>query len=75
MKDGWSRMTASTTHHSGAAFRAADVFANAIRSMRQQAAVLCLIGLLRTLNGTLSEALDLDFAQFAAPPRAGGCCG
>jgi len=26
-------MTASTTHHSGAAFRAADVFADAIRSM------------------------------------------
>jgi len=44
-------------------------------AMRQQAAVLGLIGLFRTLNGTLGEALGLDFAQLAAPPRAGGCCG
>ena len=44
-------------------------------ALRQQAAVLGLIGLFRALNGTLGEALGLDFAQLAAPPRAGGCCG
>jgi hypothetical protein len=132
-------MTMSTTQHRGAAFRAAEAFVDAIRSMpeweewesaraavrtdpsfqalsarhrtfleqarrasaagrpvpgadselerlrgelqrhpaaqRQQAAVLGLIGLCRALNGTLSDALGLDFAELAAPPRTGGCCG
>lgn len=130
-------MTVPTTHHSGTAFRAAEAFAEAIRTMpeweewesaraearthpelqrlsarrrtlldqahgasgsrvaageaeleqvrrqivehpaslRQQAAVRDVIELLRALNVTLSGALGLDFVQFAAPPRTGGCCG
>lgn len=136
---GWSTMPVATTQHSGAAFRAAEAFAEAIHStpeweewesarsevrtdigfqalaakhralaenvrratgaghgvtgvsaeldalraqlqqhpaaLRQQAALLALIGLLRTLNSALSHTLGIDFVQLASPPRGGGCCG
>lgn len=46
--------------------------------LRQQEAVYGLLGLLRGVNQTLSEALGIDFARSAAPREANcssGCCG
>ena len=44
-------------------------------AVRQQAAVREVITLLRNVNRSLSDALGLEFAELAAAPRGGGCCG
>jgi cell fate (sporulation/competence/biofilm development) regulator YlbF (YheA/YmcA/DUF963 family) len=44
-------------------------------AVRRQEAVRDAVSLLRSVNRTLSEALGLEFAELAAPPRSGGCCG
>jgi len=43
-------------------------------SLRQQAAALALIEMLREVNQLVSASLGVDFAATAAP-RQGGCCG
>ncbi len=44
-------------------------------TVRQQAAIEGLTGLLMSLNDALTDELGVDFVALARPPRGAGCCG